>query len=183
MSQNPKFTNTKITLVDTWNFEPEGPSSSTPNPAAANFDTSRIIRSDYSHSIYTVIAREAQQKWKAEWGADGRYRRQSIVMNGESRSMKKPMKAFKSVNYVKNAYAQSYERAGCNNDVVHVLDSESAVWEALGLSHNNNENDNKAAESANEEVSALRGYRNHDCGWADSGSSMAWLRQKTIQSD
>ncbi|KAA8646629.1 hypothetical protein EYZ11_011974 [Aspergillus tanneri] len=176
MSQNAEFANTKITLIDSWNFEPHGLSSSIPNPSAANSDTSRIIRSDYSHKIYATLAREAQQRWKAEWGADGRYRNQSIVMIGEGHSMKQPMKACESLNYVKHAYAQSYERAGHNSNIVHTLDSESAVWKALGLS-------TPDEASQIEDGSELRGYRNHDCGWAESGATMAWLRQKTIHSD
>ncbi|KAB8274670.1 FAD dependent oxidoreductase [Aspergillus minisclerotigenes] len=177
MSQNNEFASTKITLIDSWNFEPSGPSASTPNPSAANFDTSRIIRSDYSHRIYAALAREAQQKWKAEWGADGRYRNQSIVMIGEGHSMKQPMKPLESINYVKHAYAQSYERAGRNSDIVHILDSESAVWEALGLGTPDE------ASNVGPKASELRGYRNHNCGWAESGATMAWLRQKTIHSN
>lgn len=172
MSQNAEFRNTKITLVDNWNFEPKGLSSSTPNPSAADFDTSRIIRSDYSHNAYAALASEAQQRWKTDWGADGRYRNQSIVMIGEGRSMKQPMKAFESINYVKNAYARSYERAGRNSDVVHILDTESAIWEALGLTTNESKIEQAGA---NEDDLGLRGYRNRDCGWAESGASMAWL--------
>ncbi|KAM3079624.1 hypothetical protein ACMFMG_006036 [Clarireedia jacksonii] len=180
MTRDPAFIKSRITLVDAWDFEPSSSKESVGNPRSANFDTSRIIRSEYPHSAYATLARESQDLWRGIWGEKGRYVEQKLLLSARGSSMKGKRKPFETINYVKNAYDLSCKRR-CGTEGLQVLDSPAEIRQKLGpLSSAGHENDARDPEN---DASLLRGYLSGDCGWADGCASIAWLRQQVIQSD
>ncbi|KAJ5918142.1 FAD dependent oxidoreductase [Penicillium verhagenii] len=172
MAKDPAFSQTKITLVDSWNFEPStSPDLSVSNPGAANHDTSRIIRSEYPHGPYAVLAKEAHKQWRGVWGANGRYTERRLLLSAQGSSLKSPKRAGETVNYVKNAYDLSCRLSEGGKDGLKVLDSLRDIRSELGLSTS----PSLAVEKD------LRGYVSLDAGWADSGASIAWLRQMVLR--
>lgn len=181
MIKNPAFANTKITLLDPWAFEansspPTSTTQSRANPGAANFDSSRIIRTEYPSSAYAALARESQSRWRAEWGRDNRYHEKPLMLVAEGSSMKLPQTNGETVNYVKNAYDRSWELSGHSTEKVHLVDSPSAIRKALGVPV-------KEVREVGEDENVLRGYISENCGWADSSASMAYLRQEVVKSN
>jgi sarcosine oxidase/L-pipecolate oxidase len=180
MTRDPAFAKTRITIIDPWNFEPVSTKESIGNPRAANFDTSRIIRSEYPHSAYATLARESQSLWRGVWGGDGRYVEQKLLLSARGSSMKGERREFETINYVKNAYDLSCKR-GNGKESLQVLDSPSEIHQMLGpVSSRGLENETKNSES---DTNLLRGYVSGDCGWADGCASISWLRQQVVQSD
>ncbi|KAJ5885552.1 FAD dependent oxidoreductase [Penicillium taxi] len=173
MAKDKVFSQTSITLVDSWEFEPPTipTGTSISNPGAANHDTSRIIRSEYPHGPYAILAKEAHTQWRGMWGADGRYTERRLLLSAQGSSLRSSRRAGETVNYVKNAYELSCQLSVCGKDGLQILDSLSEIRSELGLS----------TTSASTSEKDLRGYISLDAGWADSGASIAWLRQMVIQ--
>ncbi|KAK3049103.1 hypothetical protein LTR09_009522 [Extremus antarcticus] len=71
LTQRPEFNNTKITLLDRLDF---------PASDAASIDSSRIIRPDYPNPAYAKLAAQAQQHWRGEFGAEGRYTESGLAL-------------------------------------------------------------------------------------------------------
>ncbi|KAJ5304327.1 uncharacterized protein N7443_003987 [Penicillium atrosanguineum] len=173
MARDKTFSQTSITLVDSWEFEPPVVSTGTSvsNPGAANHDTSRIVRSEYPHGPYAVLAKEAHTQWRGVWGAKGRYTERRLLLSAQGSSLKGPQRAGETVNYVKNAYDLSCQLSSRGKDGLRVLDSLREIRSELGLS----------TTSARAAEKDLRGYISQDAGWADSSASIAWLRQMVLQ--
>lgn len=160
-------------MVDSWDFEPpiSPAGTSVSNPGAANHDTSRIIRSEYPHGPYAILAKEAHTQWRGVWGANGRYTERRLLLSAQGSSLKSPQRAGETVNYVKNAYDLSSQLSVNGKDGLKILDSLRDIRSELGLS-------TASAPAAEQD---LRGYISQDAGWADSGASIAWLRQMVLQ--
>ncbi|CAH0020815.1 unnamed protein product [Clonostachys rhizophaga] len=175
-SRDPRFGNSKIILVDRWNFEPESSTTSVQNPGAANADTSRVIRRDYPHphDAYAALALEALTHWRAEWGENGRYTDQRLLFAAEGSSIEGPKRDGEIINYVKDAYELSIDITPGGKDALKVVDSLAAIRAELGLPSTNPTNIDK-------DSNALRGYISDDCGWANAGASIEYLRQKVVK--
>ncbi|KAK2592655.1 hypothetical protein QQS21_009654 [Conoideocrella luteorostrata] len=178
MSRDDRFANSKITLVDRWNFEPDSSSKSVQNPGAANADTSRVIRRDYPHGPYASLAREAMKHWRADFGKEGRYVNQRLIFSGEGSSLLLPKRQGDTVNYIKTAYGVSCEMTEGGKDALKVLDSLNEIRVELG-SHTTLPDTLLPEEKKT--VNTLRGYISEDCGWANAGASIEWLRQEVIR--
>lgn len=173
LARDDTFAQTKVTLIDPWEFEPPNAPTGTSlsNPGSANHDTSRIIRSEYPHGPYARLAKEAHAQWRGAWGADDRYTERRLLLSARGSSLKSPQKAGETVNYVKNAYDLSCQLSQGGKAGLLVLDSLDEIRSEFGLSTTKG--------SASEQD--LRGYISQDAGWADSGASIGWLRQKVRQ--
>ncbi|KAF4219485.1 hypothetical protein CNMCM8980_006743 [Aspergillus fumigatiaffinis] len=178
LSLDDQFADKKIILVDRWNFEPSNTTGSVHNPAAANADTSRVIRRDYPHGPYASLALEAMKRWRGKFGENNRYVNQRLLFSGVGSSLTTPPKELETVNYIKKAYAISCEMTPGGRDAIQVLDSLDEVRALLG-----NTPSQPPYLPANKDPSArdLRGYISNDCGWADAGASIEWLRQEVIR--
>ncbi|KAL3421184.1 FAD dependent oxidoreductase [Phlyctema vagabunda] len=180
MTRDPVYANTTITIVDAWDFEVSSTKESSGNPRSANFDTSRIIRSEYPHSAYANLARESQTLWRGEWGADGRYVGQKLLLSARGSSMKGERKKFETINYVKNAFELSRKTAK-SQESLQILDSPSEIRRMLGpVSSRALENE---VQNDKSDSKILRGYLSGDCGWADGCASIKWLREQVIRSE
>ena len=178
LSLDDRFANTKITLVDRWDFEPANTTGSVHNPAAANADTTRVIRRDYPHGPYAALAREAIKHWRGKFGENKRYINQRLLFSGEGSSLTTPPKELETVNYIKKAYAISCKMTPGGKDAIQILDSLDEIRALL-----DNTPSRPPHLPANEDPNAsdLRGYVSDDCGWADAGASIEWLRQVVIR--
>lgn len=177
MSRDAKFADSKIILVDRWNFEPNSGNNSVQNPGAANADTSRVIRRDYPHGPYACLAREAMKHWRADFGKDKRYVEQRLLFSGEGSSLLLPKRQGDTVNYIKTAYGVSCEMTEGGKDALKVLDSLEDIRVELGNTTTLPETSRVDGKEAN----TLRGYISEDCGWANAGASIEWLRQQVIR--
>ncbi|MCJ1387475.1 hypothetical protein MMC18_000318 [Xylographa bjoerkii] len=178
MSHDTTFADTKIVLVDPWNFEPASATSSIRNPAAAHADTSRVIRRDYPSGPYASLAREALRHWRAEWGENNRYVEQRLLFSAEGCSLKSPKKDLETINYVKNAYALHCDMTPHSKDGLKLVDSLGEIRSELG---NSSSLLRSLSAEEEKEINMLRGYISNDCGWADAGASIEWLRQEVIR--
>ncbi|KAK5996179.1 Amino acid oxidase fsqB [Cladobotryum mycophilum] len=177
MANDDAFAQTSIILVDGWDFElsrtEKGTSKS--NLRAANYDTSRIIRSEYPHGAYATFAREAHSQWRGKWGENGRYVEQRLLLCAQGSPLRESKKPGETVNYVKNAYSLSCQLSQGSGDNLRIFNSLHQIRAELGVA---------ATSEAEKEESpvSLRGYVSQDSDWADSGATMAWLWQKLLQS-
>ncbi|KAH9997469.1 putative FAD dependent oxidoreductase [Xylariaceae sp. FL0662B] len=178
MSRDATFADTKIVLLDCWDFEPASATASVQNPGAANADTSRVIRCEYPQAPYTALAREALRHWRAEFGQNNRYVEQRLLLSAEGCSLESPKKDMETVNYVKNAYALSCEMNARGKDGLKLVDSLGEIRSELGFSSSLPRTSSVEEEK---EINMLRGYISDDCGWADAGASIEWLRQEVIR--
>lgn len=174
MSRDANFASTNITLVDRWNFEPSSANGSVHNPAAAHADTSRVIRRDYPYGPYASLACEARSRWKAEFGEDKRYVEQRLLFAAEGSSVVLPKQQLETINYIKDAYSISSRITPGGKAALQVLDSLAEIRSELGIpSH--------LPAKQDDQTNTLRGYISDDCGWADAGASIEWLRQEVIR--
>lgn len=173
MANDKAFAHTSVTLIDAWEFEPPGTpkGTSVSNPGAANYDTSRIIRSEYPHGPYAILAKEAHSRWRGLWGQDGRYVERRLLLSAQGSSLRTPKLRGETANYVKDAYDLSCQLSMRKKDGLQVLDSLDQIRAELGTS----------ALTSQSKEKDLRGYISQDAGWADSGAAMEWLRQQVIQ--
>ncbi|KAI1085424.1 putative FAD dependent oxidoreductase [Whalleya microplaca] len=178
MSRDATFADTKIVLLDRWNFEQASATSSVRNPGAANADTTRVIRRDYPHGPYAALASEARRHWRAEWGKDGRYVEQRLLFSAEGSSLESPKRDGETINYIKDAYALSCEMTPNGKDGLKLVDSLGEIRSELGISSSLPPSLSRKVEKENNN---LRGYISDDCGWAEAGASIEWLRQEVIR--
>lgn len=179
MAKDEAFAQSSITLVDGWDFEPSNVAvgTSVGNPRAANYDTSRIIRSEYPHGPYAALAREAHSQWRGPWGADGRYVERRLLLCAQGSSLRESKRPGETVNYVKNAYHLSCQLSPGGKENLRVLDSLDQIRAELGAQTSLT---TAKVQPETDKLTSLRGYISQDSGWADSGASMEWLRQKLI---
>ncbi|OQE34672.1 hypothetical protein PENCOP_c016G03881 [Penicillium coprophilum] len=173
MARDSAFADTSITLVDSWEFEPSGTprGTSVSNPGAANHDTSRIIRSEYPHGPYAILAKKAHAQWRGPWGENGRYVERRLLLSAQGSSLKDPKLPGETINYVKNAYELSCKLSSGGKDGLPVLDSLNRIRAELGIWDSGDVQNMKKD---------LRGYVSQDAGWADSSAAMEWLRQRLL---
>jgi sarcosine oxidase/L-pipecolate oxidase len=65
LTQDSRYANTKVTLLER--------AAQFPASDGSSVDSSRIVRADYADSAYARLAGQAQERWRGDWGADGRY--------------------------------------------------------------------------------------------------------------
>ncbi|OGM51005.1 hypothetical protein ABOM_000277 [Aspergillus bombycis] len=179
MSRDATFAKSSIILLDAWDFEPDSQSASVHNPGAANADTSRIIRRVYPQGPYAALADEAVQRWHAEWGRDGRYVEQKLLFAAEGSSIRSPRKRGETVNYIKDSYDTSCEMTPGGAESLELWDSLDRIRSELRSSAKPSGNVDNTEEKQQER--SLRGFISNDCGWANSGAAMEWLRQEVVR--
>lgn len=166
LTQDPHFLKSKITLLDRAAF---------PAPDGSSIDSSRIVRADYPDAAYARLAAEAQQKWRGEFGAEGRYTECGLsIFSGD-------LTDAASSTAEQGASQQHAERS--------VQKSMRNVIEGLGLRVGRREEGGQAtpftdAEGAREAMGNLgglagtQGYVNWTSGWAHAENGMRFMRQR-----
>lgn len=123
----------------------------------ASRDTTRIVRADYADPAYALLAREAQELWRGEWGANGRYNESGLLLTGDegTRGAEYVIKSLENVKQSIDAPA------------VQETSQSEGIGKAMGLS------DSQAG-------TGDLGYLNRRSGWADAGASMDWLYREIL---
>ncbi|KAI9792021.1 MAG: hypothetical protein M1833_001270, partial [Piccolia ochrophora] len=144
LSNNPRYANTKLTLIDR---------SPVPVPDGSSVDTSRIIRADYSDRAYASLAASAQSRWRGAWGDDGRYTESGLVLTGESSSSSAPPP------YVRKSHANVCSLSASPETDIQLLPSPAAI---------------AAASATGGAPHGSWGYLNRRSGWADAEASIRY---------
>ncbi|KAJ5529712.1 hypothetical protein N7527_003105 [Penicillium freii] len=179
MSRNAAFNNSRIILLDAWDFEPDSKSTSVHNPGASNADTSRIIRRIYPQDSYAKLADESVQQWRGCWGENGRFVEQRLLFAGEGSSIMSPQRPHETVNYVKDSYDTSCKVTPGGPESLEIWNSLETIRAKLRSAPDQSESMCSAQETQQEKT--LRGFVSDDCGWANAGATMEWLRQEVIR--
>lgn len=113
--------------------------------------------------------------WRGRFGADKRYVNQRLLFSGEGSSLSiRELKKSETVNYIKKAYEISCGMTSGGKDAIRVVDSLDEIRGLLGNTPSRPVHLPEGDVNAN----GLRGYISEDCGWADAGRSIEWLRQE-----
>jgi sarcosine oxidase/L-pipecolate oxidase len=172
LTQDARYANSKITVLERAAHFPASDGSS--------IDSSRIVRADYPDSAYARLAGQAQEQWRGDWGADGRYTECGLaIFSGDD-----------------DEDLKSSELDGDDPDVAEKarLYAEKTlrnVIEDLGLRVGAREEGGQATPFAGEAAArkamgttgglvGTQGYVNWTSGWAHAEEGMRYLWQKVV---
>ncbi|THV81113.1 FAD dependent oxidoreductase [Aureobasidium pullulans] len=182
LTQNPKFANTSITLVDRSAF---------PAPDGASIDSSRIVRPDYADLPYARLAIEAQARWRNEWwGQQDVYHEPglAVVVNKDESDNGNGDLGRK---YMRDSMA-NVERCGLKpgkkseGGEIEAMETQSDIRNIF------RDNTNAAQETAVAAAAATGkggssvgdfGYVNWRSGWADAEKGMRVLRARVEETN
>ncbi len=136
LSRNDAFAKTRITVIT---------AAEIPDKDCSSFDINRIVRTDYTSSLYASLAAEALQEWHGDWGKDGRFAESGLLMLGEA----------------KDGYIAS------SLDLARSRGQEKNIAEVEG-----DEAIRKACKTGGK--SGTWGYLNYRAGWADATRSVEY---------
>ncbi|EAW09589.1 NAD(P)/FAD-dependent oxidoreductase [Aspergillus clavatus NRRL 1] len=130
-------------------------SATIPNPHGSSVDSSRIVRADYSHPVYAKLAAAAIDRWRnTEWGTEGRYTQNGLLLVYTPGNDKAKDYATKSYQNVK----------GLESDSVQLLPSAADVM--------------KIVPEYGRELNVAGGYINWGSGWADAEAGVRFAKKK-----
>lgn len=137
----------QVTLIES--------SPTIPNPEGSSVDTSRIVRADYSNPLYTKLGAAAIDRWRnAEWGHDGRYTQNGLLLvypEGAGNGRDYAMKSYKNVKELEG-------------DKVELLPTKADVL--------------RAAPAYGKELNVAGGYVNWGSGWSDAEAAVRYMKEK-----
>lgn len=118
-------------------------------------DTSRIVRADYSNPVYTRLAATALSHWRhSEWGQDGRYVQNGLMLvypNHDSNGRTYAMKSYENVKSLEGA-------------TVEYLASKADVL--------------RAAPAFGSGMDVAGGYVNWGSGWSDAEATVRYAKER-----
>ncbi|KAL3469243.1 FAD dependent oxidoreductase [Aspergillus californicus] len=150
LSLSKRHPTTQITLLEA--------SPTIPNPHGSSVDSSRIIRADYSHPIYSKLAAEATDLWRrTEWGQDGRYTQNGLLLvypdeDGNQNST------------AKEYTTKSYHNVKAMGENAQLLPTKRDVL--------------AAAPAYGETLNVAGGYVNWSSGWADAEAGVRFAKER-----
>ncbi|KEF60412.1 uncharacterized protein A1O9_01973 [Exophiala aquamarina CBS 119918] len=154
---NPKYKQTRITIVDT--------SPELPNPSGSSVDANRIVRADYASAPYSKLALEVQAQWrdtsKDGWGGEGRYHEPGFVLTADEGQGDYVKKSLQNVR----AFAAANGTGWGDVNKIQELNSREEIQKATGY----------------EGVSGDHGYANFNSGWADAEACVAYALRRVRQ--
>ncbi|KAK8071384.1 sarcosine oxidase [Apiospora hydei] len=137
LSRNKAFAHTRITVIS---------ATEIPDLNCSSFDINRIVRTDYTSTLYASLATEALNEWEhGDWGKDGRFHKSGLLMLGDAKD-----------GYIASALHLARSRGEDQN-----------IDEVTG-------DDAIRATCASGGKSGSWGYLNHQAGWADAGRSLEY---------
>ncbi|KAJ5104022.1 hypothetical protein N7532_004551 [Penicillium argentinense] len=136
----------QITLVES--------SPTIPNPHGSSVDTSRIVRADYANAAYSKLAATAIKQWRStEWGREGRYTQNGLLLVYPADSVSAKEYARKSYNNVRRIEGDNVVFLPTQKDVLSVVPPYG------------------------EELDVAGGYVNWGSGWSDAGASVKFAKE------
>ena len=177
LAQDPDYNNSEIYLLDKWAFESPDSKIPSANPTASSTDTSRIVRSDYTKGAYADLAVEAQERWRGEWGAEGRYSQSGYILIAKEGDTERLSTG--GYNHVTLAYENAIRVAGDNANI-EFLDSDAEIERVSGYLATDTA---ERKTSPNDSKGGSKGYINRGSGWADAAASLQYLRSKVLSTN
>ena len=129
------------------------------------------MRSDYTSGPYANLVIEAQERWRGEWGADGRYSQTGYMVIAKEGDTEM---ATGGSNHVDLAYENAVRVVG-DKSLVQLLDSEFDIDRGSGYNYTAT---STSATPTSNDTSQWKGYINRASGWADAAASIQYLRAK-----
>jgi sarcosine oxidase/L-pipecolate oxidase len=124
-----------------------------PNPDGSSVDTSRIVRADYANAAYSKLAAAAIDRWRStEWGRDGRYTQNGLLLVYPADSASAKEYARKSYANVRQIEGDNVEFLPTQRDVLKVVPAYSLELDVAG------------------------GYVNWGSGWSDAAASVRYAK-------
>ena len=154
LTKRSEFKNTKITLLERLDF---------PASDAASIDSSRIVRPDYPDAAYSKLASEAQNVWRGDFGAEGRYTEAGLCI-----VMDDTADAEKGRKYMQGSLQNVKDKLGLK---------EGKREDGGQVTVLNNENDIKSVVKNMDGDLGKYGYVNWTSGWAQAEDAMIHLRK------
>lgn len=155
LTKREEFKNTKITLLERLDF---------PVPDAASIDSSRIVRPDYPDAAYSQLASEAQEIWRGEFGAEGRYTEAGLAILMDSSGSGD------------DAQGKAYMQGSLQNVKEKLGLKEGKREEGGQVQVLNDEDEVKAVFNGIDGEVGKYGYVNWTSGWAQAEDAMVYLR-------
>ncbi|KAK5045490.1 hypothetical protein LTR84_009108 [Exophiala bonariae] len=159
--ERPRFSNTRITIVDA--------SSELPNQSAASWDTSRMLRADYAEKAYTKLVSEARQQWTIldsnAWGGESRYCEAPLLLTAQPGVLGHVDGYLEESLTNLKKLAETREFAFTPEDIEELGDKDAL----------------KRASGPIPGASGNSGYINRNCGWVDARKCLHFLYQKLKQ--
>jgi sarcosine oxidase/L-pipecolate oxidase len=173
LTQDARYANTKITLLER--------AAEFPAPDGSSIDSSRIVRADYPISAYARLAGQAQERWRGEWGADGRYTESGLaIFSGDDDDQD-----------LKVASREGFDADVAEKARLYAEKTLKNVIEDLGLKVGPRDQGGQATPFAGEAAArkvmgttgglvGTKGYVNWTSGWAHAEEGMCYLWQKVL---
>jgi sarcosine oxidase/L-pipecolate oxidase len=117
---------------------------------------------DYANPAYAALGLKAQEKWRAEWGAENRYQEVGLCLTAEAGQDDYVVKSLENVRALEGIQAQ--RGLSIKPNAIQSLSSYDELVAVTGTGG----------------ASGLTGYINRSSGWADAESSMRWLRKRVM---
>ena len=137
LSRDEAFSQTHITIVS---------ASEIPDKNCSSFDINRIMRTDYTNSLYASLAAEALEKWRhSDWGKEGRFTESGLLMLSEAKD-----------GYIASALDLARSRGQEKN--IAEVEGDDAIFEACTAGGK----------------SGSWGYLNRHAGWTDAARSLEY---------
>ncbi|KAJ9668011.1 hypothetical protein H2201_001817 [Coniosporium apollinis] len=140
---------------------------SPPITLPSNIDSSRIIRADYADPAYAALAAEAQEHWRGQWGADGRYHEVGLCLTAEPGKEDYVVKSLENVRALEGLRREAAAAGGRQGG--------GAAGEGTKIQLLHSPSDIRAALHTGGSIGSS-GYLNLSSGWADAEASMRYLR-------
>lgn len=124
-------------------------------------DTSRIVRADYSNPVYTRLAATAIHQWRhSEWGQDGRYAQNGLMLvypGDDSNARTYATKSYENVRSLDDGDAHLVENLPSKKDVLRAAPAFGANMDVAG------------------------GYVNWGSGWSDAEASVRYAKERLLR--
>ncbi|CAG8001277.1 unnamed protein product [Penicillium salamii] len=145
LSLSKRHPKSQVTIVES--------SPTIPNPHGSSVDTSRIVRADYANAAYSKLAAAAIERWRnTDWGREGRYTQNGLLLVYPPQSMS-------AEKYARKSYANVRKIEGDN---VQFLPSQKDVLSVVP--------------AYGKELDVAGGYVNWGSGWSDAAAAVAYAK-------
>ncbi|KAJ5095527.1 hypothetical protein NUU61_004883 [Penicillium alfredii] len=139
--------NSQVTLLEA--------SPTIPNPHGSSVDSSRIVRADYANGAYAKLAAAAIQRWRTtDWGREGRYTQNGLLLVYPHDSASAQEYARKSYDNVKQIESEQVEFLPTKADVLKVVPAYGTDLDVAG------------------------GYVNWGSGWSNAAASVRFAKEQ-----
>jgi sarcosine oxidase/L-pipecolate oxidase len=119
---------------------------------------------DYADPAYAALGIEAQELWRAEWGAENRYQETGLCFTADKGKDDYVSKSLENVRALEAIELKKRGSASSTGKTIQVFDSHEDLVRITGTGG----------------ACGTHGYLNPYSGWADAEATMRYLRKRVI---